>query len=150
MPNTISADTYWMPKGSVERRWYVVDLQDQILGRASSQIARVLMGKTKPTYTPSTDCGDFVIVINADKFRVTGDKLNQKISFHHTAHPGGGRSVPYGKLVKEKPEKAIFISIKKMLPKNKLASRQILRLKIYKKGTHPHAVQNPVILVPGH
>ncbi len=134
----------FIPKaGSVARRWFVIDAKDQVLGRFSTQIANILVGKNKTIYTPTVDCGDFVIAINADKIRLTGDKLNQKVHFYHTAHPGGARITSYKKLAKENPRKMLQVSVKRMLPKNKLASRQILRLKIYTGGTHPHGVQNP-------
>ncbi|MBI2916127.1 MAG: 50S ribosomal protein L13 [Elusimicrobia bacterium] len=130
-------------KEAIDRKWHLVDMQGQVLGRASTGIAMILMGKTKPTYTPSVDCGDFVIAVNADKVHLTGNKLEQKIYFHHTAHPGGGRSIGYKKLMSENPQRALQISVKRMLPKTRLASRQILRLKIYKGSSHPHLAQNP-------
>ncbi len=128
-------------RSDFDRKWYVLDVKDQILGRASTRIANLLMGKGKPIYSHSTDCGDFVVAVNASKIKITGNKGEQKISFHHTSHPGGGRSVLFKKLLAEKPERALYLSVKRMLPKNKLASRQILRLKIYRQPTHPHAAQ---------
>ena len=113
------------------RSWYVVDGKDQVLGRLSTSIAMLLMGKNKPTYTSSQDLGNFVIVVNF---------------FHHTQYPGGARLTSYQELIKEKPERMLYLSVKRMLPKNKMSSRQILRLKMYKGSTHPHAVQNPVKL----
>ncbi len=143
--NTVFKDqkTFIPKTGSVARKWFVVDAKDQVLGRFSSEIAKILMGKNKTVYTPAVDCGDFVIAINAEKIKLTGDKLNQKVHFYHTAHPGGARITSYKKLASEKPRKMLQISVKRMLPKNRLASRQILRLKIYVGGNHPHAVQQP-------
>lgn len=127
----------------LQRRWVLIDMQDQVLGRAASKIASILAGKTKPIYSHSTDVGDFVIAINVDKIRLTGNKIDQKVSFHHTAWPGGARIVPFRKLMTEKPERALQLAVKRMLPKNKLASRQILRLKMYRGDTHPHLAQQP-------
>lgn len=146
--NVSSAKTYWPPRETIRRKWFLVDVKDQVLGRLSSRIAVLLMGKEKPFYTPSVDCGDFVIAINADQVKLTGKKLEQKIEFHHTAHPGGARMTPYKKLLQEKPERLLYLAVKRMLPKNKLASRQILRLKIYRGNSHPHKVQNPETIHP--
>lgn len=144
MSATFKEHKTFIPKpGSVHRQWYLMDAKDQVLGRFASKVASILMGKNKAVYSPSVDCGDFIIAVNADKIKLTGDKLNQKVYFYHTAHPGGARITPYKKLYQEKPQKMLQIAVKRMLPKNKLASRQILRLKIYKGSNHPHAVQNP-------
>lgn len=139
----MDAKTTLAAKGTVERRWYMADAKDQVLGRLSTRIAMLLTGKTKAIYTPSVDCGDFVIVVNAGKVRLTGNKLEDKVVFHHTAHPGGGRATSYKRLLADKPERLLYLSVKRMLPKNKLASRQILRLKIYSRDTHPHSAQTP-------
>ena len=133
--------SFWQSKKTVKRDWYHVDIKDVVLGRASTKIAQILMGKHKPTYTSSVDCGDFVVVTNVAKVKLTGNKILQKVSFHHTFHPGGARIIPYKKLMEEKPERALFLSVKRMLPKNRISSRQILRLKIYKEGVHPHQAQ---------
>lgn len=142
--NTLTPDmkSFWAKKTAIDRQWHLLDAKDQVLGRLSSHIAMILMGKNKPTYTPSVDCGDFVVAVNVDKVRLTGNKLEQKIAFHHTMHPGGARYTPYKKLMQEKPGKALFLAVKRMLPKTKLASRQILRLKIYSGERHPHQAQN--------
>jgi large subunit ribosomal protein L13 len=134
--------SFWAKKDAIKREWHLLDAKDQVLGRLSSRIAKILMGKTKATYTPSVDCGDFVVAVNAGKIRLTGNKLEQKVAFHHTMHPGGARYTPYKKLMAEKPERALFLAVKRMLPKTKLASRQILRLKIYRNERHPHQAQN--------
>lgn len=133
--------------GFVKREWHLIDAKDLVLGRLASRIAKILMGKIKPIYTPSVDCGDFVIAVNVDKIKLTGNKIEQKVAFHHSSHPGGGKFTPYKKLMTEKPDRALYIAVKKMLPKNRLASRQILRLKMYRGSTHPHFAQNPKTLV---
>lgn len=138
---TLSQDSTWAKAGSVQRSWYLVDAKDQVLGRLSSALATILSGKIKPIFTPSTDCGDFVVVTNVDKIKLTGNKVEDKIHFYHTGHPGGATFVSYKKMMEHKPQKALQLSVKRMLPKNKLSSRQILRLKIYKGATHPHAAQ---------
>ncbi len=134
----------FIPKaGTIARKWFVIDAKDQVLGRISSQLAKILTGKNKTIYTPAVDCGDFVIAVNADKIKLTGDKVNQKVYFYHTAHPGGARITSYKKLSKENPRKMLQIAVKRMLPRTRLSSRQILRLKIYTGDTHPHGVQQP-------
>ncbi|OGR97340.1 MAG: 50S ribosomal protein L13 [Elusimicrobia bacterium RIFCSPLOWO2_01_FULL_64_13] len=135
---------------TVSREWFLVDAKDLVLGRLASQIAMILMGKRKPSYTPFVDSGDFVIVVNADRVRLTGKKIEQKTAFRHTGHPGGARITPYKKLMETRPEKVIQMAVKRMLPKNRLASRQILRLKLYRGDSHPHAVQNPKRLEAGN
>lgn len=135
--------THWPKKEEIKRKWYLADAKDQTLGRLSSQIATILMGKQKPLFTPSVDCGDCVVAINADQVRLTGKKLDQKVAFHHTGYPGGARITPYRRLFQEKPERVLYLAVKRMLSKNKLASRQILRLKIYRGSSHPHTAQNP-------
>ena len=136
--------TFYPKPGATKRNWHLVNAENQVLGRLSSRIAKILTGKIKPIYTPSVDCGDFVIAVNVGKIRLTGNKVEQKIAFHHTAHPGGARFTPYKKMMAEKPERALYLAVRRMLPKNRLASRQILRLKMYKSNSHPHAVQQPV------
>ena len=144
MVNSLNDQRTFIPKpGSIARQWFVLDAKHQVLGRLSTQIATILAGKHKAIYSKYVDCGDFVIAINVDKIKLTGDKLNQKVHFYHTGHPGGAKITPYKKMAQEKPIKMLQVSVKRMLPKNKLASRQILRLKIYKGDTHPHGVQNP-------
>jgi len=142
-PTLLSEKTYMPKKGCVERKWHLVDVKDQVLGRLSTQIANLLTGKGKTIYTPAVDCGDFVVAVNVGQVRLTGDKINQKVAFHHTFHPGGARIVPYKKLMQERPERVLYLAVRRMLPKNRIASRQILRLKIYRSSSHPHQVQNP-------
>jgi large subunit ribosomal protein L13 len=126
-----------------QREWYVVDLKDQILGRAATRIATVLRGKHKPTYTPNVDCGDFVVVINAGQVKLTGNKETGKIYRHHTLFPGGLVEIPAGKLLATHPDRAIRRAVWGMLPKGPLGRRLIKKLKIYAGGEHEHAAQQP-------
>jgi len=126
-----------------ERDWYVVDAAGQTLGRLATQIATVLRGKGKPEYTPHLDVGDFVVVINAEKIHVTGDKLNQKMYHKHSGHPGGLRSESLRTVLENRPEDVITQAVKGMLPRNKLARRQLKKLKVYAGQDHPHEAQEP-------
>ncbi|PLX75787.1 MAG: 50S ribosomal protein L13 [Desulfuromonas sp.] len=130
----------------VNRSWYVVDLNDKVLGRAATEIARVLRGKHKPIYSPSVDTGDFVIVLNADKVKLTGNKLADKTYYHHTGYPGGIRSITAEKLLDKKPEELIIKAVRGMLPKNTLGRQMIKKLKVYSGGEHPHSAQQPKTL----
>jgi large subunit ribosomal protein L13 len=127
----------------IKKNWYVLDVKDQVLGRAASEAARVLRGKHKAIYTPSVDAGDFVIVINADKVKLTGNKLMDKMYHRHTGYPGGIRSVNAQQLLEKKPEELIMKAIKGMLPKNKLGRKMFKKLKVYAGDTHPHSAQQP-------
>ena len=127
----------------IKKNWYVLDVKDQVLGRAASEAARVLRGKHKAIYTPSVDAGDFVIVINADKIRLTGNKLMDKMYHRHTGYPGGIRSVNAQQLLEKKPEELIIKAVKGMLPKNKLGRKMFKKLKVYAGDTHPHSAQQP-------
>ena len=127
----------------INRDWYVVDLEDVVLGRAATEIARILRGKHKPVYSPSVDAGDFVIVLNADKIKLTGRKLTEKKYYHHTGYPGGIREINAEKLLDKKPEMLVQSAVKGMLPKNKLGRRMFRKLKVYTGATHPHAAQQP-------
>ena len=129
--------------GNVTRDWYIVDAQDAVLGRLSTQIASVLRGKNKALYTPSVDTGDFVIVINAEKIALTGRKLADKIYYSHSGYDGGLKEITAGKLLEKKPEDLIKKAVKGMLPKNKLARAMLSKLKIYAGPSHPHAAQQP-------
>ncbi|RMF47246.1 MAG: 50S ribosomal protein L13 [Deltaproteobacteria bacterium] len=128
---------------TVQKNWYVVDLEDKVLGRAAAQIAHVLRGKHKPVYTPHVDTGDFVIVVNADKVRLTGNKLADKKYYRHSGYPGGLKEITAGKLLEKKPEELIRKAVKGMLPKNKLGRQMFRKLKVYAGGEHPHAAQQP-------
>jgi large subunit ribosomal protein L13 len=135
--------TYTAKPGEIQRHWYVVDAEAKTLGRLATQIADVLRGKDKPAYTPHVDTGDFVIVVNAEKVRVTGQKLDQKIYYRHSGYPGGLRSRTLREQLARRPEEVLRKAVKGMLPKNKLASAQLRKLKIYAGPDHPHAAQNP-------
>ncbi len=135
--------SYMAKPSEVERKWYVVDADGQTLGRLSSRIALILMGKHRPTYTPHVDTGDFVIVINADKIRLTGKKLQQKTYFRHSEYPGGGKETLAADMLREKPERMIELAVKGMLPKNRMASKMMKRLRIFKGNEHVHEAQMP-------
>ncbi len=127
----------------IKREWFVVDLEDVVLGRASTEIARVLRGKHKAIYSPSVDTGDFVVVVNADKIKLTGNKLADKKYYRHSGYPGGIREVNAEKLLETKPEMLVQAAVKGMLPKNKLGRKMFKKLKVYAGGEHPHAAQQP-------
>ncbi len=135
--------TYSAKAQDVERKWYVVDAQGKTLGRLATQIATILRGKHKPIYTPHVDCGDFVIVINAEKVVVTGQKLDQKKYYRHSGYPGGLREVTLRDQLKKFPERVIETAVKGMLPKNKLGRKMYKKLKVYAGPNHPHAAQQP-------
>lgn len=135
--------TYMAKPAEVDRKWYVIDANGQTLGRLASEVASILRGKHKPTYTPHVDTGDFVIVINADQIVLTGNKLQQKKYRYHTGYPGGLREVDYKTLMQKRPEKAIEIAVKGMLPHNRLGNQMIKKLKIYRGSEHPHQAQKP-------
>ncbi len=135
--------TYVANTDQIERKWYVVDAKGIPLGRLSTEIATILRGKHKPTFTPFLDCGDFVIVINAAKVVLTGNKLDQKMYRYHTGYPGGLKETTYRKLMSTKPEKAIELAVKGMLPKNALGRQMYKKLKVYAGETHEQAAQKP-------
>ena len=137
--------SYMAKTNEVERKWYVVDAENKVLGRLATEIANILSGKNKPIYTPHVDTGDFVIVINADKVKLTGKKLEQKTHFYHTGYPGGDRYVSYKKLIEEKPELIIEYAVKGMLPKSSLGRNMIRKLKVYAGVEHPHEAQMPEV-----
>lgn len=130
----------------VERKWYVVDATDMVLGRLASQVAMVLRGKNKPTFTPNVDTGDYVIIINADKVRLTGKKLEKKYYRYHTGYIGGLKEVQYKKLMAEKPEFVVYKAVKGMLPKNAIGRTMIKKLHVYAGNEHNHLAQQPVEL----
>jgi large subunit ribosomal protein L13 len=135
--------TYNAKPGEVAREWYLVDADGQTLGRLATRIADTLRGKLKPQYTPHVDTGDFVIVVNAEKIAVTGNKLDQKRYYRHSGYPGGLRSRTLRDQLERRPTEVLRVAVKGMLPKNKLARRQLTKLKIYAGPEHPHAAQNP-------
>lgn len=130
-------------KGEVEQKWLLVDAEGAILGRMAAKIAPILMGKTKPTYTPNVDTGDFVIVVNADKIKVTGKKAQAKEYDYYTYHPGGHRYVSFADMMARKPEKVIEMAIRRMLPKNALGRKMLKKLKVYRGPEHDHQSQKP-------
>ena len=130
----------------VERKWYVVDATDMVLGRLASNVAAVLRGKNKPIFTPNVDTGDYVIVINADKVRLTGKKLEQKYYRYHTGYIGGLKEIQYKELMAKKPVLAVELAIKGMLPKNSIGRQMFRKLKVYAGSEHPHAAQQPAEL----
>lgn len=138
--------TYMAKAENVERKWYVVDAADMVLGRLASQVATVLRGKNKPTFTPNVDCGDHVIIINADKVVLTGKKLEQKYHYYHTGYVGGLKQVQFKKMMEECPDKVVYNAIKGMLPKNILGREMIKKLRVYSGAEHNHEAQQPVEL----
>ena len=135
--------TYHAKPHEVERNWYIIDAEDQILGRVASKAATLLKGKHKPQYTPHVDTGDFVIVVNAEKIRVTGAKATDKVYRHHTGHPGGLKSETFNEAIAKHPERVIEHAVKGMLPKNTLGRAQGMKLKVYAGPEHPHMAQKP-------
>jgi large subunit ribosomal protein L13 len=140
--------TYSAKAGEIERRWLVVDADGQVLGRMAARIATVLRGKHKPVFTPHIDTGDFVIVVNASKVRLTGGKTEKKMFHRHSGYPGGLTSIPYNKLLATKPERAVEKAVWGMLPKTRLGRQQIKKLKVYAGPEHPHGAQKPEPLAP--
>jgi len=130
----------------VSRDWYLVDVNEKVLGRVATQIANVLRGKNKPVFTPSVDTGDFVIVVNAEKIVLTGNKLADKMYYNHSGYPGGLKSTNAAKLLEKKASELLRQAVKGMLPKNKLASQMLKKLKIYAGSAHPHASQQPKVM----
>ena len=135
--------TYSPKAGDVTKDWYVIDATDVVLGRLASQAAQLPRGKHKAPFAPHVDSGDFVIVINADKVALTGTKLTDKMVYRHSGYPGGLKTKPIGELLESQPERVIENAVKGMLPKNKLASAQLSKLKVYAGPEHPHAAQQP-------
>ncbi|KID32552.1 50S ribosomal protein L13 [Prauserella rugosa] len=135
--------TYSPKPGDVTRAWHVIDAQDVVLGRLATEVATLLRGKHKPTYAPHVDTGDFVIIVNAEKVALTGNKREQKFAYRHSGYPGGMRKQSFGELLDTKPERLLEKTIKGMLPKNKLGRAMGKKLKVYAGPDHPHAAQNP-------
>ena len=128
----------------LDKKWLLLDARDETLGRLSSKIASILMGKNKAQYTPHNDLGDYVVVVNAEKIKVTGNKDIQKKYYKHTGFPGGLKSSTFSEIIEKNPENVILKAVKGMLPKNKLSSSMISKLKVYEGDNHPHAGQNPI------
>lgn len=138
--------TFSAKKETVKRDWYVIDATDKTLGRMATEIARRLRGKHKPEYTPHVDTGDYIVVINAEKVRVTGNKANNKMYHHHTGYIGGLKSISFDKLIDKAPERVIEIAVKGMLPKNILGREMYRKLKVYAGPDHKHTAQQPLAL----
>ena len=135
--------TFVAKERDVEKRWYLVDADDKILGRLATQIAVRLRGKHKPIFTPHADTGDFVVVVNAEKIRLTGSKWDNKIYYWHSGYVGGLKQISAKKLVEKKPEELVRLAVRRMLPKNSLGRRQFKKLKVYAGPEHPHQAQQP-------
>lgn len=129
----------------IDRKWYVIDAEDMVLGRLASEVSTILTGKNKPTYTPHLDTGDHVIIINAEKIKLTGNKLQQNEHIYHTGHPGGLKRIPYQRLMDENPAKIIELAVKGMLPKSSLGKQMFRKLKVYSGSEHNHEAQKPEI-----
>jgi large subunit ribosomal protein L13 len=136
--------TYSPKPGEIERRWHVIDASDVVLGRLASHAATLLRGKHKPTFAPHLDTGDFVIVVNAGKIALTGNKRQTKFAYRHSGYPGGLKRIGYEELLTKRPDRAVELAVKGMLPHNKLGRRQLKKLKVYPGADHPHAAQQPV------
>ena len=135
--------TYSAKPGENEPRWYIVDVEGKPLGRMATEIARILQGKHKPEYTPHVDCGDCIVVVNAEKVRVTGRKAEQKTYDHYTYYPGGRKVVPVERVMREHPERVIKLAVRRMLPKTTLGRQMLKKLKVFRDGNHPHQAQQP-------
>jgi len=139
----VSVSTYTPKASDIQRAWHVVDAEGLILGRMASEVAAILRGKHKPTFTPHMDTGDHVVIINADKVVLTGSKATDKNVYDHSGYPGGLRTRIYGEVLASKPEEAVRRTIRGMLPKNRLGRQQITKLKVYRGADHPHSAQQP-------
>ncbi len=140
--------TYAQKASEVQRDWHVVDASNQTLGRLATQIATLLRGKHKPTFTPNLDGGDFVVVVNAERIRVTGRKAEQKMYYRHSNYPGGLKVTPYKRMLASHPDRIIRFAVKGMLPKTRLGRQQMMKLKVYAGPNHPHVAQMPKIFTP--
>jgi large subunit ribosomal protein L13 len=140
--------TYHQKASEVQRDWLLIDANSRVLGRLATQIATLLRGKHKPTYTPSIDSGDFVIVVNAEKIRIMGRKADQKIYYRHTGYPGGIKATPYKMMLSKHPDRILRIAVKGMLPKGRMGRHLMTKLRIYAGPTHPHAAQQPKPFTP--
>jgi large subunit ribosomal protein L13 len=138
--------TRFAKKGEFEQKWYVVDAEGKVLGRLATRVATYLRGKNKPVFTPNVDTGDFIVVVNAEKVRLTGDKLRKKVYYRHTGYPGGLKSETARDRLKNRPENVIRDAVWGMLPKNRLGRAMFKKLKVYKGAVHPHSAQKPEAL----
>jgi large subunit ribosomal protein L13 len=144
--NTLTYKTISAKKESVEKNWWIVDADSRVLGRVASEVAKIIRGKHKPSFTPHVDCGDNVIVINAEKIRMTGDKMNSKEYISHSGYPGGQKRLSPKQVMAKKPERIFEYAIKGMLPKNRLGRQLFKNLHVYAGDQHPHEAQNPKVL----
>ena len=135
--------TFMANAGNIERKWFVVDAEGQTLGRLAAEVAKVLRGKHKPTFTPHVDTGDYVIVVNAAKVQLTGKKLIQKTYFRHSGYPGGAKFTQAGHMLETRPERVVEMAVRGMLPKNKLGEQMYRKLSVYAGAEHPHQAQKP-------
>lgn len=142
--------TIFAKNTDIQKKWYLVDANGMVLGRLASRIAIILRGKNKPIFTPHVDCGDFVIVINAEKVRLTGSKLTDKMYIHHSGYPGGLKKKTAKDILTTNPEEMIAMAVGGMLPKTKLGKLQLKKLKVYRGADHPHEAQNPQVIVPNN
>ncbi|HYA93360.1 MAG TPA: 50S ribosomal protein L13 [Thermodesulfobacteriota bacterium] len=140
--------TYQAKKEELNRQWYLMNAEGKVLGRLSTELAKILKGKNKPSYTPHVDTGDFVVVINAEKISLTGKKMKDKVYYHHTGYPGGIKETTAEKLLVKKPTEIIRMAVKGMLPKNSLGRQMLRKLKIYAGPNHPHEAQKPIPFEP--
>ena len=138
--------SYMAKAETMERKWYIVDAEGMVLGRLASQVAAILRGKHKPIFTPHVDCGDHVIILNADKVVLTGRKLDEKLYRHHSGYPGGLKEVKYRDLMAKKPEFAVYEAIRLMMPKGPLGRQMLTKVRIYRGSEHKHAAQKPEVL----
>jgi large subunit ribosomal protein L13 len=140
------AKTYMAKAEEAQRKWYLIDGDGKVLGRLASEVAKILRGKNKPTYTPNVDTGDHVIIINAEKIVLTGKKLEQKLYRHHSLYPGGLKEIQYKDIMKNRPELAVMEAVKGMLPHNSLGRKMLTKLRVYKGSQHQHEAQKPEVL----
>ncbi|MCI9321483.1 MAG: 50S ribosomal protein L13 [Lachnospiraceae bacterium] len=138
--------TFMASPATITRKWYVVDATDMTLGRLSSEVAKILRGKNKPIFTPHMDCGDYVIVVNAEKIKVTGKKMDQKIYYHHSDYVGGMKETTLREKLAKKPTEVVEMAVKGMLPKGPLGRQMYTKLHVYTGAEHPHAAQKPEVL----
>ena len=144
--NTLTYKTISAKKESVEKNWWIVDADSRVLGRVASEVAKIIRGKHKPSFTPHIDCGDNVIVINAEKIRMTGDKMNSKEYISHSGYPGGQKRLSPKQMMAKKPERIFEYAVRGMLPKNRLGRQLFKNLHVYAGDQHPHEAQNPKVL----
>jgi len=143
MSSVFTSQTPWVKKEEVKREWYIIDAKDKVLGRLASKLASMLQGKHRPDYTPHVDQADFIVVVNAEKIKLTGKKLDQKIYWRHSGYIGGLKLETARKLLERKPEQLIYLAVKRMLPRNRMRKKLLKKLKIYAGPNHPHLAQNP-------